>query len=57
MEGERKWRSKRKKKCKVRLKKWRGKEGVRSMSSVPYLGVKSGSFPATALSKMLSILV
>ena len=34
------------------LKKWRGREGV----AVSHLGVKSGSFPATALSKMLSIL-
>ena len=53
---ERGERSGRKEECRDRIEEVEGKRRS-GWSAVSHLGVKSGSFPATALSKMLSILV
>ena len=53
---ERGERSGRKEECRDGIKEVEGKRRS-SWSAVSHLGVKSGSFPAAALSKMLSILV
>ena len=55
-EGEEEERSGRKEECRDGIEEVEGK-GRSSWLAVSHLGVKSGSFPATALSKMLSILV